>query len=1718
MSDITVYGTQNGQQGFFFGNEEQMITFASEANDRFKRNPIIAPAGDYLLDESIQVATTLVSRFNANIECIKTLKAVEDRNYNVTKSEQLKLAGYSGWGAFQSLFNEQDKSTKKRRVKLKAALNDNEYEAAKSSVLSAYYTPYFLTSMLYSIILKNAGFNSTNGANISDPAAGIGGLIAAMPKSMFNNSTLTLVECDTITNRILSQLYPRAKVYSDKYQAIETKSNQSLVIMNPPFNSAKVYDKFDSEIDGLSLHNYFLCKGIKSLRDGGLLLAVVTTSFMDSKRNTARSIISKYADLKGAVRLPMSVFKNHTGANASVDVLLFSRTQNVTVNNWVDAPVMTLQDNTLEHINQYYQSFPDQILGEMQCTGVGQFKSVQCINNANDTDLQALIAAAFNQYFANDIYINEIAAVSPEQLDPVIAPKSSSQIYSQLIVDGYTVTSSNEIALCVTDSDTNITTYEVQQQIANKTAERIRGLVAIKAAMINLLKLETSDITDSKIEAARDNLNKHYDNFVRKLGFINDSANQRAFGSDNYIINLMSLEIDYEKATSRELAKKTNTAFKPSFATKAPIFATRALYPRSLTTYDNPLDALWALWSFKHIIDLGEIAQLCSSNIESVKSALVGKLIFLDPSTNEYVMSHSYLSADVKTKYSLASEAAKTNSDYQVNVDALTAILPVDLNASEIIVNLNSSWILESDIEAFFNELMSCQTTACFVLGSWKVKVENIAYTINHQRFGIPDYPAVKIVERIMLGLDTVVKFTDSDGKRYVLADETVQVESIVTEIKEAFQTWVWNDAERRTRIEQLYNDKLNRTVKPVYDSVNHMTFPDQSASINLRYHQRVAIMRGLEQKSLILDHCTGSGKSFVISALAHEFIRLNLASENGDIIRKVCIIMPNHLITSFATSHSLLYPADTVHAITPDKMSSSKRKMTLSGIKNLSSGIVLIPETNFAMIGIPSFVQEKIINEEIAELEGAISVIDAKQRSFSVRKLETRKLTLQGDLERLTNTPKIDNLDFQDLGFKALLIDEAHSMKNLCYISNTLHNVRGVGNPSGSKRAFDFYCKTRYLRMMNPDAPIIMSTATPIANSILELHTILKYADYDDLKSKGLHHIDSWSSLYTQISADFEVDITGRKFKNVTRLRKFINCPELQAIYGVVAHTVSPAELELYLPKLPSGHSIIPPIAGGRAQPVYSEPSTDQNEYFEELVKRASNFRASPIKNDNALLVLFNARAASLDMRILDNSLPANPNRKTVQCADRIAKSYKKYDSSNSVSLVFCDLSVPKKDRVKNKSEIAQLIELADNGDSVAQNKLNKYTPLEILTATHDTNFSVYDDLKDLLIERGIKPEHVVFAQSYKTPALKEQLYNDMNIGKVRVVVSSTALFGVGVNANQRGAQIHHLDCPLRPDYHTQRNGRFVRQNNRLYEEFVSDFELEIFMYATNRSLDSWSYQLLESKQAFITGFRNGYSEDNSTRVMEINQDDQIGYDEIKAQISGDPMVLEIVQLNKKVEKLRALKQRHLQSQISYQNNNAMHLRNKSKLQGHLLEITGDIADYEESKLPQGAFYATALALGVSNGIDKFSIAGEYLKSQLDYFVINYDHRSTATSDVVMQYCGFNISFSKIDPINRYYTIDIVGKHHYQFKLKPNAVTGIQLINAVKNQLEKLQDTLKYTENQLAHTNTSLDTASEQLGLAFKGETDLLNAKNRLSEIKIQLTATEQPEKNQAA
>lgn len=1129
----------------------------------------------------------LTKKYKDNIASIRILKAMQAESRLATPEERKQIARYVGWGALKGVFDKDSKQWSKEYAELKDLLTDAEYKAARASTLNAHYTSPTVVGGIFKA-LEQVGFTS---GRVLEPSVGTGNFFGLMPADMRKKSQLHGVELDPLTSQIAAALYPSAKIaQATGFQDYQVPSEYfDVAIGNPPFGDEPIVDSDRSPYSGSSIHNYFFAKSIDKVRPGGLMVMVVSSSFMDAKTNKTRKWIAERADLVGAVRLPSNAFKENAGTEVITDILVFQKPVDGIVRSdtsWVDVGSQEITngktgETVTANVNNHFINNPQDVLGDVSADG-GMYGGNNYTVKANSDVGVSLIS--WTKGLPQNLYKPIERTHEPEGAD-VSVPDG-------VKVGSFFVGDNGAISVRGPDAMGNRTATEWTAPNA-KAAERMKGMIGLRDSLREQMRLEKSpDTTTEQIEANRAELNRQYDEFNKQYGFLNDQTNRRLFLDDTESALLLALEFDYDKGVSKAVATREEIDPRNPSAVKADIFNRRVMFPPADNIkVSNAKDALLASLNYKARLDLPYMASLYDKTEAEIIQEL-GDVVYNDP-INGYVMADEYLSGDVKTKLAEAQEAAKDNPDFKRNVEALKKVIPTDKLPSEIHAALGASFIPAELFEQFAKEVTGADHRVAYVkaTGQWVIDPRGQTNdSLNVGKWGIAKMPATAIFARTMAGQGVVVTETVRLGggktETRVLEKETEAAREKQAALKAEWQRWLWSDPDRADRVASIYNDKMNRIVVRKYDG-DHMTFPGMSPAIQLLEHQKNAVWRALQSRQVLLDHTVGAGKTFEIVALFMEMRRLGIA-------RKPFIAVPNHLTLQWRSEFSRLYPAANVLAATPEDFSKGNREKFFSKIVTGDWDAVIVGHSSLKKISLPPETEKAVLEEQINEIADAIDQMKRERGDRNIiRDMEgirarlaarmTQRIQALGDRDKVVT--------FDELGVDAFAIDELHEFKNLFY-NSTMERVPGMGNPAGSDKAFDLFVKLQWMfNTFGDKAPIAGATGTPVSNSLVEMFNMQRLLQYPTLKKDGLHVFDAWAKQFGSVESLYEVAPSGTGYRQSSRFAKFKNLPALMSHYQTFADTVTLDDLKAQ--EEAQGKAFpVPKVFGGRPQNIVAKRS----------------------------------------------------------------------------------------------------------------------------------------------------------------------------------------------------------------------------------------------------------------------------------------------------------------------------------------------------------------------------------------------------------------------------------------------------------------------------------------------------------------------------------------------
>lgn len=1131
----------------------------------------------------------LTKKYKDNIAAIRILKTMDAEGRVATPDERKAIARYVGWGALKGVFDKENKQWSKEYTELKDLLTDAEYKAARASTLNAHYTSPTVVGGIFKA-LEQLGFTT---GRVLEPSVGTGNFFGLMPAAMRKKSQLHGVELDPLTSQIAAALYPSAKIAkATGFQDFQVPAEYfDLAIGNPPFGSEPIVDNDRSPYSGASIHNYFFAKSIDKLRPGGLLAMVVSHNFMDANNEATRKWIADRADLVSAVRLPRTAFKENAGTDVVTDILVFrKRGADDAAGNmsWVKTGKQTLNDpksgNDVEHrVSSYFLNNPDKVLGTPSAAGSMYRAAEYTVEPSGDLEKQ----------------LTDWASSLPQNMYKPIERTHQPEAANVSVPDGvkvgsYFVGEDGKVLIRGQDVMGSRTATEWTAPNA-KAAKRMKGMIGLRDALREQMRLEkSSDATEKQIEDNRTKLNSLYDDFKKQYGFLNDQTNRRIFLDDTESALLLALEFDYDKGVSEAVAEREEIEQRPASAVKADIFNRRVMFPPADNIkVSNANDALLASLNYKARLDLPYMASLYDKTESEIINEL-GDVVFNDP-LNGYVMADEYLSGDVKTKLVEAEQAAKDNPDFKRNVEALKKVIPADKLPSEIHAAMGANFIPAELFEQFAKEVTGADYKIAYIkaTGQWVIDTRGGANaSLNVGKWGIAKMPATSIFARTMAGQGVVVTETVSIGygktETRVLEKETEAAREKQAAMKAEWQRWLWSDPDRADRVASIYNEKMNRIVVRKYDG-SHMTFPGMSPAMELLPHQKNAVWRALQSRQVLFDHVVGAGKTFEVVALFMEMRRLGIA-------RKPFIAVPNHLTLQWRSEFSRLYPAANVLAATPEDFSKGNREKFFSKIVTGDWDAVIVGHSSLKKIALPPETEKAVLEEQINEIAESIEEIKrARGDRNIIRDMEGIKARLEARMKtRIQNLGERDKVvTFDELGVDAFAIDELHEFKNLFY-NSTMERVPGMGNPSGSDKAFDLFVKLQWMfNTFGDKAPIAGATGTPVSNSLVEMFNMQRLLQYPMLKKEGLHVFDAWAKQFGSVESLYEVSPSGTGYRQSSRFAKFKNLPALMSHYQTFADTVTLDDLKAQ--EEARGKAFpVPKVAGGRPQNIVAKRSPD--------------------------------------------------------------------------------------------------------------------------------------------------------------------------------------------------------------------------------------------------------------------------------------------------------------------------------------------------------------------------------------------------------------------------------------------------------------------------------------------------------------------------------------------
>lgn len=1442
------------------------------------------------------------AKFRANVDAIKTLKTLEREKRSATAEEKETLSKYVGWGALAKAFDKNDEKWAAEYKELSELLTPQEYAQARSTVNDAFYTSPTVIDGIYEA-LANFGFE---GGNVLEPAMGIGNFFGRMPEDMQSHSQLYGVEIDSLSGRIAQALYPDADI---AIQGFEQNRFQNgcfdVAVGNVPFGELGFRDTVH---DTTKLHDFFFAEALDKLKNGGIMAFVTSAGTLDKRDESTRQMLADKADFIGAIRLPggkNGAFKDNAGTAVTTDIIFLQKREGKSVAEMSDIPdwvhIGEIADGL--PINKYFEQHPDMVLGTV-VEGNKLYGSGTMVVAEDGFDLKSALHEAVGKLSAEishergrDVYAKTADGVQ-------VQIPSNLRNYSFFMSDDQVFFKKNNAAC------------EFRFDKGTAQHKRFKAFIELRDLTRELIEAMELDKPDSVIKDLQAKLNVVYDDFYKKYGIIHSQTNKRYFSEDVSYNLVAGLEKSYDKT---------------KLLAKSDIFTKRTIVPpKAVEHVDTALEALTLSIAEKARVDFEYMSSLTGMTEDELKHDLTGEIFKIPHTENDYQTASEYLSGDIRKKLREAEEIAEYDPDFNINVSALKQAMPEPLKAGDIDIKLGAAWLDPKYYEQFMYELL--QTPAYQRSDSpsarWnKSAIVGVEYSVHAnsfhvsnkssdrsvlatQKYGTHTMNAYDIFEHLLNLQEPKVYKTievpdglgDTKEKRVVDIDATRVVQRKADDIRKAFKAWIFKDSVRREAIVERYNELFN-SIRPREFDGSALSFPMMTADIHLHDHQKNAIAHAMFGGNTLFAHCVGAGKTFEMIATAMESKRLGLCT-------KSLFAVPNHLTEQIGDDFQKLYPGANILVATKKDFQKANRQQLFAKIATGNYDAVIIGHSQLGKIPVSKERQVMTIQSQIDDILRGIEELKKSEGSkFQIKAMERTRKSLQKQLDKLEKANQDDTLTFEQLGIDRLFIDEAHEFKNL-FVATKLQNVAGISN-SASQKALDLFLKCRYLDEKTGGKGVIFATGTPLSNSITELHTMMRYLEYDFLRDHGLQHFDNWVAVFGDQKTDWELKPAGNGFKERTRIANYTGLPELMSMFKQVADIRTADTLKLDVPDC-------------EYQVVQVEATSFQQELVQELADRADAINAGNVDPtiDNMLKITSDGRKLGLDPRLIDPSFEDNPDTKLNRCVENVARIHVETAEDRLTQIIFCDLGVPHK--ATGESEV--------EGED-ADDAKDKKSIAEVESLEEECDFCVYDDIRDKLIARGIPAEEIAYIHDAKTEQQKSDLFDKVRNGEIRVLLGSTAKMGTGTNVQKRLIAVHDLDIPWRPADLEQRAGRIIRQGNE-------NKNVQIFRYVTKGTFDAYSYQTLENKQKFISQIMT--SKTPARKCEDVDQQ-ALTYSEIKALCTGDERIKEKLMLENEVKELRVLAAEHRNTVFEMEDKIARFPGQEQKLTAILADLHTD-------------------------------------------------------------------------------------------------------------------------------------------------------------------------------
>ena len=1588
------------------------------------------------------------TKFKNNLLAIQTLKQIESEDRTATPEEQEILSKYVGWGGLAQAFDSENEQWSKEFAQLSDALLPKEYEDARKSVLDSFFTSPAIIDGIYEALDK-FGFN---GGNLLEPSCGVGNFLGKMPSEVAEHTNIYGVEIDSISGRIAKQLYPDADIQITGFESTHFQNGSfDAAVGNVPFGDLNFPDK---QYGTTKLHDFFFAQTLDKVKEGGIVAFVTSKGTLDKKDESFRRQLAEKADLVGAVRLPNTAFKANAGTEVTSDIL-FLQKRSAPPEELPDWVHLGKTEGGLR-VNSYFAENPEMVLGTIVEGNklYGRNDDTMCIP-IEGADLRQQIHEAVQKLDTqiSAVKTNEVFRFSDKQVTMTAAELRPFSFFKDDKGDIY-----------LKGGESKLGNFDVSKVMDTKSKDydRMTAFIDLRDTVRELLKVQADDRPENEIKAVQQKLSVQYDDFYKKYGLLHSRKNRQVLRDDCSYNLLLTLEKEFDK---------------DKLIAKSDIFTKRTIRPsKPIEHVDTALEALAISMAETAKVDLEYMSKLTDMSQELLIAELKGE-IFLVPNTGEYQPASEYLSGDIRQKLDIAAAYAESDSRFAENVTALEKAMPEPLKAGDIDVKIGATWIPKELYQQFMYELFQTpRENREDVKKAFWVKPKNITVdysehtntwhienkkadssVLSRRDFGTKNMSAYEIMEQLLnLKEPKVYKsetYLDLNGnekeRRVVDIKATKIVQQKAAKIKQAFKDWIFKDPERAIPLVEQYNRQFNSIRPREYDG-SALRFPGMNSAITLKEHQKNAIAHALFGGNTLFAHCVGAGKTFEMIATAMESKRLGLCT-------KPLFAVPNHLTEQIGEDFQKLYPGSNILVATKNDFKKENRQQLFSKIATGDFDAVIIGHSQLGMIPLSKERQVSILQDQIDDIMAGIEELKKAEGSrFQVKQMERTKKSLEAKLDKLEKTHD-DILTFEEMGIDKLIVDEAHEFKNVP-TQTKLTNVAGISS-SASQKALDLFMKCRYLDEKTSGRGVIMATGTPLSNSVTELHTMMRFLEYDFLKDHGLSNFDNWVTVFGEQKTEWELAPAGNKFKERTRIANYTGLPELMRMFKQVADVRTADTLDLATPEMKYHIENI-------------EATEFQKTLVQELSDRADDVQSGNVDPsvDNMLRITSDGRKLGLDPRLIDPSFEDSPDTKLNQCVRNVTQIYHDTAEEKLTQIIFCDLGVPKKNS-----------QSTDKGENADEKSASERESLE-----EECDFCVYDDIRDKLIVNGIKPDEIAYVHDAKTEQQKADLFDRVNKGEVRVLLGSTGKMGTGTNCQKKLIALHNLDIPWRPSDLQQRIGRIERQGNQ-------NSVAHVFNYVTKGSFDAYLYQTLEAKQRFIGQIMTSKT---PARTCEDVDQQALNYSEIKALCTGDERIKEKMMLDNEVKELNLLKAEHTNTVFDMQQTVAV---TPAKIENAEIRLENLKADREtlrqlpideETKLP----------------VFKITIDGtEYTDRKeaaqaLEDAVLDFVKKSSDSEKEIGEFQGFKLSVKAVMFGNEP-DISITMKGNAEHKCALTSSFSANL-KRMESTLYKIDQTISDAQNNVNKLKMDLENAQRIVNTPFPQQAELEQKTERLASL----------------